>query len=93
MDVSKQFEQRLRQAESRAQMAQQRADNNEGILNQKLMEMSKLQGTLTQQSKVSMCAVNGIASDRTVHKCLHPTRHITIIQYPVYGCPCIVIMC
>ena len=49
----RELNQKLRQAETRAQHAEHRAQQNETILNQKMLEMSKLQGTLTQQSKVN----------------------------------------
>ena len=48
----RQMEMRLQQAENRARLSEERSDKNEQLLNQKLMEMTKLQGTLTQQTKV-----------------------------------------
>ena len=42
----------MSQVENRAKLAEDRAARNETLLNQKMMELSKLQGTLTQQTKV-----------------------------------------
>ena len=48
----KQLELQLERAEHRAKLAEDRSSKNDSLLNQKLMEFSKLQGTLTQQTKV-----------------------------------------
>jgi len=43
----------MQQLETKARLAEERATKNQQLLNQKMLEMSRLQGTLTQQSKVS----------------------------------------
>ncbi len=48
----KQLDFQRQRAENRAKLAEDRADKNESMLNQKIMELSKLQGTLTHQTKV-----------------------------------------
>ena len=47
-----QHELQLSQLEKRAKLAEDRSQRNEALLNQKMLELSKLQGTLTQQTKV-----------------------------------------
>ena len=49
----KHTEMQLSRAENKAKLAEERAEKNEKLLNQKILELSKLQGTLTQQTKVS----------------------------------------
>lgn len=49
-----QTEMRCSQLENRAKLAEDRAARNETLLNSKMMELSKLQNTLTQQTKVSV---------------------------------------
>lgn len=46
------LEHRVTLAEQRAKMAEDRAAMNEKLLNSKMLELSKLQSTLTQQTKV-----------------------------------------
>ncbi|KAK2184136.1 hypothetical protein NP493_282g03008 [Ridgeia piscesae] len=50
----RQYELRAEEAEGRAKMAEDRAEQNAHILNQKMLEISKLQSTLTQQTKELM---------------------------------------
>ena len=46
------LEQRVTEAERRAKLAEDRAANNKQMLNHKVLELSKVQETLTHQTKV-----------------------------------------
>ena len=47
------MEERMQQAERRAKLAEDRAQQNDHLLQYKMSEMNQLHGSLTQQSKVS----------------------------------------
>ena len=49
------MESQIQQYETKARLAEDRAKKNDQLLNQKMLEMSKLQSTLTQQTKVRKC--------------------------------------
>ena len=46
------YEAQIQQWETKARLADERAKKNDQIVNQKMLEISKLQNTLTQQTKV-----------------------------------------
>ncbi len=50
--ASLRLEQRALDAERRCKAAEERSQQNESLLNHKMIELSKMQGTLTQQTKV-----------------------------------------
>lgn len=52
--VVRQLEVAVHRAENRARLAEDRATRNDQLLNQKLIETSRLQGTLAQQSRVRL---------------------------------------
>jgi len=47
------LEQKVRLAELKAQLAEERANRNQAMLSQKMHEVNGLQSTLNQQAKVS----------------------------------------
>ncbi|XP_074640194.1 uncharacterized protein LOC141898264 [Tubulanus polymorphus] len=50
-DMVRNLEQRIKQAELRADLAEERAQRNENIMTDKMSEIAKLQGSLTHQTK------------------------------------------
>ena len=57
------IQQQIDTANTKARLAEHRAENNEKLLNQKMVEMSKIQGTLTQQTKVRSCYKQKLVSN------------------------------
>ena len=50
------LEHKLRASERRTEMAEERAERNQQLLNQKMLELAKLQNTLSQTTKVCASA-------------------------------------
>ncbi|KAI0215412.1 hypothetical protein LSAT2_032538 [Lamellibrachia satsuma] len=72
----RQYELRAEEAEGRAKMAEDRAEQNSHILNQKMLEISKLQSTLTQQTKELMQLERAYA--QLQQRACRPTAHTAV---------------